>query len=207
MADGRLMITHRNGGFTLIEMMVVVAVTAALLMLAAPAFTDLIKDNKLLSEVYALRATLNNARSEALAQRTFVTICSSTDGEICATDEDWQEGYIAFVDADGDGVVDDPNDPDGDQVFIAKVMDSPGLDIEYIDSGGTPINRLRFSSRGYAREFNGTFAVCDDRGPKKSRGVIVASIGGVRAAVDLDPNDPDGAGIVNDHTGANLACN
>ena len=204
------MIGHLNGGFTLIEMMVVVAVTAALLMLAAPAFTDLIKDNKLLSEVYALRATLNNARSEALAQRTPVIICSSTDGEICAIGEfavDWQEGYIAFVDADGDGVVDDPNDPDGDQVFIAKVMDSPSLDIKYIDSGGTPINRLRFSSRGYAMDSNGTFAVCDDRGPKKARGVIVASIGGVRAAVDLDPNDPDGAGIVNDHTGANLACN
>ncbi len=66
----------RAGGFTLVEMMMALVVLAVLLAVAAPGFYELIKNNRMLSEVYALRATLNGARSEALAQRTryFVTL-------------------------------------------------------------------------------------------------------------------------------------
>ncbi len=70
----------RTGGFTLVEMMMALVVLAVLLAVAAPGFYELIKNNRMLSEVYALRATLNGARSEALAQRNFVTLCRSEDG-------------------------------------------------------------------------------------------------------------------------------
>ena len=57
------------GGFSLIEMMVVLVILAIALLLGGPAFTDLIRDNRLVSSVYGVRATLNLARSEALARR------------------------------------------------------------------------------------------------------------------------------------------
>lgn len=174
----------REGGFTLVEMMVALVVLGVLLFLAAPGFTSFIKNNRMLSHVYAMRAALNGARSEALAQRTFVTLCRSNDGATCSGD--WNEGFIAFRDIDGDGVVDDPDQPDGDQVFIAKVVDVDSLDIRFSKDPEDPIaGRVRFDSQGYARGFSGTFTICDDRGTAESSGLVVTPSGAVTA---LEPD-------------------
>jgi type IV fimbrial biogenesis protein FimT len=133
----------------------------------------------MLSQVYAMRAALNEARSEALAQRSFITFCRSSDGASCSGD--WNQGYIAFVDNDGDGIVDDPDAPAGDQVFFARVIDSDTLAIAYSNAA----NRVRFDSQGYARGFDGTFKLCDDR--DGGREVIVSAAGVVRAP---DPDAP-----------------
>ena len=186
----------RNSGFSLIELMVALGVLVVLLAVGAPAFINTIKNNRLLSEVYALRATLNNARSEALARRTFVTLCRSSDGASC--NGNWNEGYIAFTDDDGNGVF-DPNGPAADELFLSKVMDNDTLNLRY--SNG--LNRVRFDSKGFARGFNGTLEVCDDRGPSRARGVILSAAGSVSAAIDTD-STPDG--IVNDHSGVNFDC-
>lgn len=170
-------------GFTVVEMMIALLVLSVLLVLSAPTLTGLIKDNRILSQAYALRAALNGARSEALTQRNFVTLCRSSDGASCSGV--WNEGYIAFLDVNGDGIVDDP----ADQVFITKVVDAETIDIGY--SGGNasdPIaNRVRFDNQGYARGFSGRFTLCDDRGAAEARGVVVTPAGIVSA---LDPDDP-----------------
>ena len=171
----------RTGGFTLVEMMMALVVLAVLLAVAAPGFSDLIKNNRLLTQVYGIRAALNGARSEALAQRAFVTFCRSSDGASCSGD--WNQGYIAFIDFDGDGSVDDPNSPGGDRVFISKVVDSDTLDIAYSNAA----NRVRFDGQGYARAFDGVFTVCDIRREAAARRLAVTAVGVVRS---LDPNDP-----------------
>ena len=168
----------KEGGFTLIEMMVALVVLAVLIVVGAPGFSDLIKNNRMLSHVYAMRAALNGARSEALAQRNFITSCRSTDGVSCSAG-DWNTGFIAFLDDDGDRAVDDPND----QVFISKVIDEDSLTVTY--SGG---DWVQFDSRGYAAKGSqGLFTVCDDRGADDARAVRVTAGGMV---VALDPNDP-----------------
>ena len=80
----------RVNGFTLVEMIITVLIVAVLLAVGAPSFSSLIKNNRQISEVYSLRATLNNARSEALARRTFVTVCRSVNGSTCSGG--WDEG-------------------------------------------------------------------------------------------------------------------
>ena len=178
---GLRMTITRARGFSLVEMMIALVVLAVLIVITAPGFSDLIRNNRLLSQVYAMRAALNEARSEALAQRSFVTFCRSNDGATCSGN--WNEGYIAFLDFDGDGAVDDPNAPDGDQVFFSKSLDSDELDIDYSNAQ----NRVRFDSQGYARTFDGVFTFCDDRQEMAARRMRV-SPGGVLQA--LDPNDP-----------------
>ncbi len=183
-------------GFTLVELMAVLAIASALLVVALPSFSILLKNNRMLSLVYEMRAALNTARSEALAQRTFVTLCSSNDGTSCSGE--WKDGYIAFRDTNGDGTVDDPTTPDGDEIVLAKILDVYTSKFTYSD---LPDHRVRFDARGYATDFNGTFTICDDRGETEARGLILTSSGIVRAAED--PKDTD---VMLDHEENELDC-
>lgn len=184
---------NRYSGFTLVEMMIAMVVLAILITVGAPAFTKMIKDNRILGDSYALRAALDGARSEAIAQRSSVTFCRSSNGSTCTGN--WNQGYIAFQDRDGNGVRDDVNDPN--ELYISKVIDTDTVTIAYSNAA----NRVNFDSQGYARGFQGTFTFCDDRGAPDARGVIVTSGGLVRSA--QDPND---AGTVLDLGGVAVVC-
>ncbi|KAF1709464.1 pre-pilin like leader sequence [Pseudoxanthomonas kalamensis DSM 18571] len=80
------MISHirQNDGFTLIELMVTVAVLAILVTLAVPSFTSLINSNRLTGQANSLVADLQLARSEAIRRNRTITVCRSTDGATCA---------------------------------------------------------------------------------------------------------------------------
>lgn len=64
----------RNAGVTLIELLVVVAVIAGILVLAAPAFKDMILMQRLRGISSELVTDMQFARSEAVARRDFVRV-------------------------------------------------------------------------------------------------------------------------------------
>ncbi|GAB3280573.1 GspH/FimT family pseudopilin [Parahaliea aestuarii] len=170
--DGRLL----ERGFTLIELMVVLAILAILLFVAAPGFQDLIRNNRLVSEVYALRATLANARSEAMARRAAVTVCPIDSAQNCLVGSDWSSGYKSFLA--------DPNQP-----FQVKNLESNAIAVLF--DGG---NQVRFDQRGNALGFDGAFTFCDQRGEEHASSLILSPVGSVRSATDTDGNN-----IVNAH--------
>jgi type IV fimbrial biogenesis protein FimT len=168
----------RAQGFTLVELMMALVVIAVLITISAPGISELIKNNRMLSQVYALRAALNTARSEALTQRTAVTLCRSEDGITCSGDS-WNKGYIAFMDADRNGQPDDPNDP---RVVVANLIDVETLAINFSngDANDPQSNIVSFDTQGYARDTSGTFTICDDR-DYGARGLIVTPVGVVQS--------------------------
>ena len=64
-------------GFTLVELMVTVVIVAIVLGLAAPSFQDMLRQNRAVSLVNELAASINLARSEAIKRGTRVTVCKS----------------------------------------------------------------------------------------------------------------------------------
>lgn len=64
-------------GFTLIELMVTIAVLAIVASLAVPSFGNLIIKENLKSTAYSMRDTLQEARSRAMLNRSETVVCSS----------------------------------------------------------------------------------------------------------------------------------
>jgi type IV fimbrial biogenesis protein FimT len=88
-------------GVTLIELMVVLAISAILLAVGVPMFSTFVDRNRVATEVNELIADLALTRSEALARRGRVGMCASTNptasGATCAAGA-WGSGWIVYVD-------------------------------------------------------------------------------------------------------------
>jgi type IV fimbrial biogenesis protein FimT len=174
-----------------------VLIVGVLLMVAAPGFSNLISNNRMVSEVYALRATLSHARSEALARRAPVVVCPTADGLSCADSNDWSTGYMTFADTDDNNVA-NPADPD-EEVIQWEARQSP-VAIRFDNSS----RRIRFGGQGVALGFEGTFTFCDSRGAGDARALILNPVGSLRAALDTDATSDD---IVNTLDNTNAVCN
>ena len=83
-------------GFTLVELMVTVAVLGILAAVAVPAMTGLINSNRLSGTAGEMTASLQLARSEAMRRGSRVRICGSTDGASCGGD--WSRWIVTGTD-------------------------------------------------------------------------------------------------------------
>jgi type IV fimbrial biogenesis protein FimT len=87
-----------DGGFTLVELMVTVAIAAILLTIGVPAYQTTTSKYRINSEVNGLVGDLQYARSEAIKQGTNVTVCISTDGATCSgSSTSWAAGHIVIT--------------------------------------------------------------------------------------------------------------
>jgi prepilin-type N-terminal cleavage/methylation domain-containing protein len=96
--------TYRRAGFTLIELMITIAIVAILSMVAAPSMRDLMKNARMTSLVNDLMGDLNVARAEAVKRGVPASICTSNNGTSCTATE-WRFGWIVFAEADTAGAL------------------------------------------------------------------------------------------------------
>lgn len=155
-----------SGGFSLIELLVVMAILSILLAVSLPNFRDMIESNSSNSQAKLFLTTLNLARSEAIKRGGNVAVCASNDGADCDEDE-WGEGWIVFFDANGDangltGSV-DANDT------LIRVFDSVGSsNVTTFTVDLFEYNNLGFSATGGTQ----TLLIC----PASSNAVNARSI-------------------------------
>ena len=87
----------RRAGYSLLELMVVLAIAAVLMGLASPEMRDLIRRQRLNSAVADLYGAIDLARSQAIARGSRVQLVPLEPAGI-----NWSRGWVVFVDADGD---------------------------------------------------------------------------------------------------------
>lgn len=86
----------KNKGFTLIELMVSVAVLAIVLSIAVPSFKNILLNNRLNTTKDELRTAIQLARSEAIKRKEDIILCrANADLTQCAADgTDWSQAWL-----------------------------------------------------------------------------------------------------------------
>jgi len=96
------MTSSTSRGFTLVELMITIAVLAIGSALAYPSFSGVMKSNRVATSTNSLLASFNLARSEAIRSNRGGGVCPSTSGSQC-DGADWNVGVLAYTDMDASG--------------------------------------------------------------------------------------------------------
>src|SRR6266567_7672105 len=96
---------RRHGGFSITELMVVVAIVAILLGIGAPSYRYIKNSYRMSAEVNGLLGDLQYARAEAIREGQAVTACVSSDGASCTGGAHWENGWIVFSDPNNNQTV------------------------------------------------------------------------------------------------------
>ncbi len=129
------------GGFTLVELMMTLAVAAILTTVAIPGFSTLIRDNRLVAGTNQLVTALAVARSEAVKRGSSVSICASDDGTSC-TGTNWNQGWVVFSDSGTAGSVDGTD-------TVLRVQGAVNTDLSITVSSTSGNNYASFRSTGF----------------------------------------------------------
>lgn len=156
----------RTPGYSLYELLMTIAVAAAVLTLGVPSFGGLLADQRLRVEVDALFHAIHVARKASLVRRRVVTLCPTYNGNVCEPGPDWSMGWMMFVNTDRD----EPAVRDNDEAVLL---------LHDVDRNTRiTANRQSFTLRSTAlRATNGTLVFCDRAGRAVPRALVVSYTG------------------------------
>jgi type IV fimbrial biogenesis protein FimT len=139
-------------GFTIIELMLVIAVMGTILAFGVPQFRELRANAALRGTTMDLVASLNMARAEAVSLRTPITLEPITGS-------DWSSGWRLEFPADR---------ADDNRSFNPR----PGVGV--VEAGG--LGGLQFRANGTVSAA-AEFTICDGRGGERGRRIRVNQLG------------------------------
>ncbi len=165
-----------HSGFTLLELIVTLALAAIVLTLGVPSLQEWIRNNRFLTDVDALVVALQLTRSEAVKRGVRVTLYKSANGTSCAHDGGYEQGWIVFVDPNNNATVDAD-----EEVIHAFEAIAAGTGTTL--TGNQPVAKyVSYTADGVARLTSGAFqagtlTACM---PPKARRIVINRAGRVK---------------------------
>lgn len=158
---------QQERGFTLIEMMIGIGLTALLLSMAVPALDMFTNNARQTGAVNDFVASMHAARSTAVTTNSRVTVCPSINGLGCAA-VSWDQGWIVFTDPNSNQIF------DVDETIVSTSDGIAGLTIASTEFASfityRPNGRVMNASINGS---SGQFTVCDNRGAGYAKVMIV----------------------------------
>ena len=185
----------RVRGFTLIELMLVLAVLGIAFQLVAPAFAGRITDLRSHGALQQIVALLAMARQEALLRNHSITVCARdpSSGE-CSRSWDARHEIEVFIDANG-------NRRRDSQERVLRSLRWPLTHGELSWRASLARPYIEFEDTGGTWQ-NGTLYYCPrNRDARFARALVISHSG--RGYTTVDSN---GDGLREDRLGRNLSC-
>ena len=182
-------------GFTLVELLAVLAVLAFTLMLAVPSITEFHRNSVLTSTTNMLVSSIYRTRSEAMKEGRFAIMVPG-DG----TSNDWKQGWTIFIDNDLDKAL-----SDGDVVVFRQSAETFPAYISVTRSNGPTtdgtdgVPAVIFNASGYSRSQTGGFGAMtftvqrndkpENLAPNYTRRIMLAGTGRLRTCRPKNASD------------------
>ena len=147
-------------GFTLIELIVVLAIAAILATVGLPSMVEFVQNNRLAAETNRFVSSIRFARSEAVKRNEAITLNSSANS--------WSDGWAINVGAA-------PVNPTS-EILRNEVAASQGITIS---SGAPTTANLTYQADGTIANTRTQFFICDERGSDLGRVVTINVTGRV----------------------------
>lgn len=168
---------HTHLGFTLIEMMISVAVLMVMVAVAVPQFQSLLLETRLTTESNRLLSDIQLARSEAIKRQANVLMCPSSNPEdsnpSCDVGaSDWSSGWLVFANTDTNTAYNNGVD----------VLLNAGTALRLgvvIKTNSAATGFMAYNPDGTLDSDGNTarFALCDERGEAQGRQAEVTPVG------------------------------
>jgi type IV fimbrial biogenesis protein FimT len=154
------------GGFTLVELLVSLAVALILCVIAVEYLPRALQESRMVGEVNHFVTALHLGRSEAIKHGRRVVLCPSIDQDNCGNSQDWPQGWILFASEDRE------HDP-GEPILQAAALMGSGIGLQ----SGNFRKRIVFQPDGSSGGSNSSFTFCEQRHRARPRVICLSGTG------------------------------
>ena len=163
----------KTSGYTLLELLVTLVLVATVFAIGIPSMNTFIQNDRLVTQINTLVGHLSYARSEAVKRSQQVAVCVSSNATSCTGGNNWENGWIIYVDINGDGAFNA-----GETVLRAQQQ----LEGANTLSPGTIGTQVTYDFRGFVDAASvGSFSLCDSRGAAYGKAISISPTGRVRS--------------------------
>lgn len=174
---------NRQRGLTLMELLKTMGIVSIVLSFGVPSMTSLVRGNQVVTYVNEIVSTVHAARTQAVYSVVQITVCKSVDQLSCSNAASWNDGWIAFADANENEI----RNVDG--VPEALIYAHPALDRTFTLQSEAFDDWIAFRPNGRtigSVANTGTFSLCSDSGTRYGRDINISRTGSPLAGESAD---------------------
>jgi type IV fimbrial biogenesis protein FimT len=154
-------------GRSLAELIYVISIFSIITTIGLPNLLEVRERNTRTQTINQMTSALQYARSNAVFNRTIVSICSGVSS--CSGSKNWQNAILIFIDRNADGQLSN----DDELLLQANITD------EFSWNWNRTKGHIQFEPDGTTRALNGTLTLCRKGTPEHQ--IVIALAGRTRS--------------------------